>query len=202
MPRPRTRRAVTAPAGRQPQTWRRAAVAAMAAASLTACSAAEPAAAPASQAVAGPASGGGSCGSVETPALQGGSHLLGDQPPPVPYASTPPTSGWHSSGAFSIGVRGPSEALSEPEQVSVLEAGGVVATYRDLSEGDRGALEEAATMAHAGRVAVTPYDRLQEGEVAFTAWGALQRCDGLDLGALASFVDTYADPEPAVPGEH
>lgn len=142
------------------------------------------------------------CGPVETPALQGGSHLLGDQPPPVPYASTPPTSGWHASGAFTINVRGPSEALSEPQQVSVLEAGGVVATYRDLPEDDRGALEETATMSYPGRLAVTPYDRIDEGEVAFTAWGALQRCDGLDLDALAAFVDTYADLEPAVPGEH
>jgi len=128
--------------------------------------------------------------------------MLGDRPPPVPYASTPPTSGWHASGAFTIDVRGSSEALSEPQQVSVLEAGGVVATYRDLPEDDRGALEESATMAYPGRVAVTPYDRLEEGEVAFTAWGALQRCDGLDLDALAAFVDTYADPEPAAPGEH
>lgn len=151
---------------------------------------------------AAPAAAKGACGPVETPALQGGSHLLGDRPPPVPYASTPPTSGWHSSGAFTIDVRGPSEALSEPQQVSVLEAGGVVATYRDIPEDVRGTLEETATMDYAGRVSVTPYDRLDEGEIAFTAWGALQRCDGLDLDALAAFVATFADPEPDTPGEH
>lgn len=184
---------------------RQLAVGAVAACLLTACTGTEPAAAPASEVAAGAASPPGAtdvCGPVETPALQGGSHLLGDRPPPVPYASTPPTSGWHASGAFTINVRGPSEALSEPQQVSVLESGGVVASYRDLPEGDRGALEETATMAYPGRVSVTPYDRLEEGEIAFTAWGALQRCDSLDLDALAAFVDTYADPDPATPGEH
>jgi len=181
---------------------------AIAACVLAACTGAQPAAEPArdntAEVATATASPGptGTCAPVETPALQGGSHLLRDQPPPVPYGSTPPTSGWHASGAFSIDVRGPSEALSEPQQVSVLEAGGVVATYRDLSEDDRGALEETATMAYPGRVAVTPYDRLEPGEVAFTAWGALQRCDGLDLDALAVFVTTYADEEPTAPGEH
>lgn len=172
---------------------------------LTACTGTESSTAPGSEVASGAASSPGAtdvCGPVETPALQGGAHLLGDRSPPVPYASTPPTSGWHASGAFTINVRGPSEALSEPQQVSVLEAGGVVASYRDLSEVDRGALEEAATMTYPGRVSVTPYDRLEEGEIAFTAWGALQRCDGLDLDALAAFVGTYADPDPAAPGGH
>jgi hypothetical protein len=163
---------------------------------LAACGTAEPS--PAGDLAAGSAD----CRDVETFPLQGGSHLLGDQEPPVPYNSTPPTSGWHSSGPVDIGVHGGDDALSEPEQVSVLEAGGVVVTYRGLDDEERAALEEAARQDHAGRVAVTPYDGLGDGEVAFTAWGTAQRCSGLDLDALAAFVDTYADEEPAVPGEH
>lgn len=142
------------------------------------------------------------CGDVETVPLQGGAHLLGDQAPPVPYNSTPPTSGWHSSGPLEIGVRRGADALSEPQQVSVLEAGAVVVTYRDLGDDERALLEEAATKDHPGRVAVTPYDGLEEGEVAFTGWGALQRCEGVNLDALDAFVSTYADTDPAVPGEH
>jgi hypothetical protein len=85
-------------------------------------------------------------------------------------------------------------------QVSVLEAGGVVVTYRDVPDADRTALEEHVGATYAGRVAVTPYDQLEPGQVAFTAWGTLQRCDGLDLSTLDAFVDAYADKEPDVPG--
>ncbi len=63
--------------------------------------------------------------------------LIGDQGPPVPYSSSPPTSGWHASGAFSIAVHRPGDPLSEPMQVSVLGAGGVVVAYRDLLDEDR-----------------------------------------------------------------
>ena len=31
-------------------------------------------------------------------------------------------------------------------------------------------------------------------------YGVLQRCDGVDLGALDAFVAVYAAEEPAVPG--
>ena len=140
------------------------------------------------------------CAAPEMPTLQGGDHLIGDRPPPVPYSSTPPTSGWHSSGAFDIAVQPQEDPLSEPEQVSVLEAGAVVVTYGRLADADRDALESHARQ-YVGRIAVTPYDKLREGEVAFTGWGALQRCDALDLDALDRFVTTYADEQPNSPGD-
>jgi hypothetical protein len=142
------------------------------------------------------------CDPVEQPPLQAGEHLIGDQEPPVPYNSTPPTSGWHASGAFTIDVRPPDDPLSEPKQVSVLEVGGVVVTYQDLPDEDRARLEEHVRDNHADRVAVTPYDQLEPGEVAFTAWGNLQRCSGLDLSALDAFVAEHADEEVHVPGAH
>ena len=142
------------------------------------------------------------CSAVERPPVQAGEHLIGDRAPPVPYNSSPPTSGWHASGAFAIAVQPADEPLPEPTQVSVLEAGGVVVTYRDLTDADRARLEDHARTDYAGRVAVTPYDQLEPGDVAFTAWGTLQRCDGLDLSALDAFVDAYAAEEPDVPGGH
>jgi hypothetical protein len=142
------------------------------------------------------------CSPVERPPVQAGEHLIGDREPPVPYSSRPPTSGWHASGAFSITVHAPDEPLPEPTQVSVLEAGGVVVTYRDVPDADRAALEDHVEVDHAGRVAVTPYDQLQPGQVAFAAWATLQRCDGLDLSALDAFVAAHADEEPDVPGGH
>lgn len=142
------------------------------------------------------------CDPVEFPAPQPGGHLIGDQEPPVAYSSVPPTSGWHTSGAFSIAVHGPDDPLPEPRQVSVLEAGGVVVAYHDLDEETRTELEEHVRERHPERVAVTPYDRLEPGQVAFTAWQTLQRCEGLDLAELDAFVAEHASAEPDTPGTH
>ncbi|MEE8600224.1 DUF3105 domain-containing protein [Euzebya tangerina] len=136
------------------------------------------------------------CSAPEFPALQFGSHLLGDTPPPVPYSSTPPTSGWHASGAIPITI----DTLSEPQQVSVLEVGAVVITHNGLQDTERSRLEQQVRDNYADRVSVTPYDPLSEGEVTFAGWGVLQRCDGVDLDALDTFVDVYAVEDPAVPG--
>lgn len=142
------------------------------------------------------------CDGEERPPLQGGQHLVGDAEPPVPYSSTPPTSGWHASGAFEIAVQAPDDPLSEPRQVSVLEAGGVVVAYRDLPEAERLQLEAHVLAEHDGRVAVTPYGELDAGQVAFTAWGLLQRCQGIDLAALDRFVQAHAEPDPTPGHDH
>lgn len=160
---------------------------------LSGCAASEPAA------VAGPTD---RCDPVESVPVQGGAHLIGDREPPVPYNSVPPTSGWHASGAFDIDVRDASTPLSEPEQVSILEVGGIVVTHHGLPEAEQTALADTVAREFDGRVAVTPYDALEEGMVAFTSWGIVQRCEGLDLDALEGFVTTYGDDRPGVPGEH
>jgi hypothetical protein len=136
------------------------------------------------------------CDRITRPPLQDGSHLLGDQDPPVPYSSHPPTSGWHASGHLDVGVRDADDPLTEPEQVSVLEADGVVVTYHDLSDEDVARLARRVRRRYRGRVAVTPYERLDSGAVAFASWGVLQRCDGLDLATLDRFVDRFATNEP------
>ena len=132
------------------------------------------------------------CGPVETIPIQGEGHLVGDQDPPVPYNSTPPTSGWHTSGDVAFAVYGPDAALREPEQVTVLELGGVVVTYNGLAEADVAALRDLVSGEHAGKAALTPYDRLEEGQVALTGWGKLQVCDGVDPGAISAFVQAHA----------
>lgn len=141
------------------------------------------------------------CETPDMPGLQGGDHLIGNQPPPVPYSSVPPTSGWHSSGAFEIAIQPLDAPLIEPEQVSVLETGAVVVTYRDLPAADLDSLESHVEQRYAGRVAVSGYEELNPGRVAFTAWGVRQVCDGLDLPALDEFVAAYADEQPAKPGD-
>jgi hypothetical protein len=134
---------------------------------------------------------GQACGPVEEPPLQAGSHLIGDAEPPVPFSSTPPTSGWHASGALEVTVHGADDPLSEAEQVSILEADGAVITYRDLDDADVTALADLVGSGYDGRVALTPYDALEPGTVALTSWGTLQRCDGLDLAAVRSFLEAH-----------
>lgn len=138
------------------------------------------------------------CGPVEHPPVQGGSHLIGDAKPPGPYSSTPPTSGWHSSGAVEVRIHDEADPIGEPQQVSVLEADGVVITHRDLPPDEQGSLEELVRERYDGKVAVTPYEKLERGEIALTAWGALQRCMGLDIDAITGFVEAHAarDVEP------
>lgn len=140
------------------------------------------------------------CGPLTYPELQFGLHLIAGNPPPVPYSSSPPTSGWHASGRFDIAVQPRNQPLPEPVQVSVLEVGGGVVSYHDLPDDELAELREHVDAQHAGRVAVTPYDKLETGHVAFTAWGVVQDCEALDLDALDRFVDAYVAPDPDVPG--
>lgn len=132
------------------------------------------------------------CGPVETIPIQGEGHLVGDQDPPVPYNSTPPTSGWHTSGDVAFAVYGADEPLREPEQVTVLELGGVVVSYNGLAEADVATLADLVAGQYAGQAALTPYEGLGEGEVALTAWGKVQICDGVDTAAIDTFIDAYA----------
>ncbi len=141
-----------------------------------------------------------SCGSIRRPPLQSGSHLIGDQAPPVPYSSQPPTSGWHASGHVAVDVRGAADALTGPQQVSVLEAGGVVVSHGTLPDREARRLARHIRRHHRGRVAVTPYAELGDGRVAFTSWGVLQRCDGVDLEALDAFVERFGPEGPVETG--
>ena len=139
--------------------------------------------------------GGPGCGEAQHPDEQGGGHLLGDAAPPVPYSSTPPTSGWHASGNPDRGVHGEEAPLSEPEQVTILELGGIVITWNGLAAQERAELE-GYVAANAEDVASTPYDKLGEGEVAVAGWGVLQRCRGVDLQAIEAFVAEHQGGGP------
>ena len=156
---------------------------------------------PSMQTQANPSAGGSdACQPVETVPVQSGDHLIGDRPPPVPYSSSPPTSGWHISGAFEITIQPPNEPLSEPLQVSILEAGGAVVSYNALPDEDIGRLTDLVRRSYVGRAALTPYDKIPEGHVALTGFGVLQRCSSVDLEIVDNFLRSYADERPAVPG--
>jgi hypothetical protein len=131
----------------------------------------------------------GSCAAPEQQQLQQGGHLLGDEPPPVPWSSVPPTSGWHASGAgVSAGTY--VEPVSELEQVLWLERGGVVVAYDpDLPSAQIGELNRLP--ASTSRTVVTPYDVAMPRPITLTAWGWLQRCDTVTPAAVEAFVAAY-----------
>lgn len=129
------------------------------------------------------------CEPVQRPQLQEGSHLIGDAAPPVPYSSSPPTSGWHASGR-PIDFAAYVEPVSEPDQVQALEQGGVVVAYDPALPDDQvGGLN--LIPGEVDRVVVTPYPDAP-APVTMTAWGVLQACDAVTAADVAAFRDAHA----------
>lgn len=58
---------------------------------------------------------------------------------------------------------------------------------------ERRRLERLVQDRYPDRVGLAAYQPLAPAQVVFSAWGALQRCDGLDDDALDAFVETFAD---------
>ncbi|MBW3576487.1 MAG: DUF3105 domain-containing protein [Actinobacteria bacterium] len=138
------------------------------------------------------------CGAVEHPEVQAGSHLIGGATPPVPYSSTPGTSGWHAAGAPRTGVFGAADPLSEPEIVKALEVGQVVAAYDPtrLAADATAQLEELAHDRFAGALTVTPFSGDLGAPLVLNAWGVRQPCTGVDADAIGAFVEEHAEPHP------
>lgn len=135
---------------------------------------------------------GAACDPLERPQLQEGSHLLGDAEPPVPYSSSPPTSGWHSSGRpLDPGTY--LEEVSGPQQVRVLEQGGAVLAYDPSLPADEIDTYQRLPEQVDGLV-VTPYADA-DAPVTLTAWGVLQRCTAVTANDAAAFLEAHAaDP--------
>lgn len=130
----------------------------------------------------------GRCDPVVQPQLQGGGHLLGDAPPPVPYSSDPPTSGWHASGRpLDPGTY--LDPVDGPDQVRVLEQGGIVVSYDPTLPDDVIAgLQRLPTDVE---VVVTPWPDAT-APVALTAWGVVQTCDEVTVDDVAAFREAHA----------
>ncbi|MGH9155582.1 MAG: DUF3105 domain-containing protein [Acidimicrobiales bacterium] len=129
----------------------------------------------------GPAVG-NACGPDVTEPLDPGSvrHVLPGAPEPD-YASDPPTSGAHLAGAPAGDVlRTP---LPRPEQVGVLEEGGVLLQHRDLGDADQRRLEALA----GDGVVVAPNPDLDAAVVA-TAWRQRLRCQQVEVATLRTFI--------------
>lgn len=139
------------------------------------------------------------CGPVEHPPSQAGSHLIGDAEAPVPYSSTPGTSGWHSGTTPTTGVSGPDAPLREPQIVALLEAGRVVVAYdpRAITGRSRDRLEALARDRFPGIVAVTPFARDMGAPLVLNAWSTRQPCQAVDVRAIEMFVEANAGRQAA-----
>ncbi|MBW3561394.1 MAG: DUF3105 domain-containing protein [Actinobacteria bacterium] len=142
--------------------------------------------------------GGASCGPVEHPELQGGGHLLGEREPPVPYSSTPGTSGFHAAGAPRTGVLPRDEPLSEPHIVLALEVGQVVAAYDPdrLPDEDIQQLEELATGPLQGELTVTAFEGHMGAALTLNAWGTRRPCAAVDVETVRGFVEEHGGQGP------
>lgn len=111
-----------------------------------------------------------------------GVHLL--DPSQGKYQTDPPTSGPHLFRVPPPGVI--DRTLLPAEQVSVLEAGGVLVQYRDAADADA-----VATLA-GGPVTVAPNPALPKRIVA-TAWTYKMSCASPDLAKLRSFIRAHSN---------
>ncbi|MGI9121139.1 MAG: DUF3105 domain-containing protein [Acidimicrobiales bacterium] len=134
------------------------------------------------------------CGPVERAAEASGFHTIGTAT--FEYRFSPPASGPHPAGnALDDGVY--DDPIPEPRQVAAAEVGLVLLQYDStLPE------EQQRQLAEIGRgfekVIVAPVAVPIDGgkEVALTAWEQRQLCDGVDEGAVRSFVRQFAGRGP------
>jgi len=112
-------------------------------------------------------------------------HVLPGATEPA-YPTDPPTSGPHRTGASTVtGVQ--AAPIDRPTQVGILEEGGVLIQYKDLSPEDVRRLERQA----GGDVRVAPNPTIP-AKVVFTAWQHKAMCQGVDIEALKAFVRAHA----------
>jgi hypothetical protein len=163
----------------------RAAVAATCAAlALGACGAGERAQAPAAPTTT-PALASAACPRIEQPPIQTGSHLIGDAEPPIPYSSVPPSSGWHATSVPTAGIH--ADGLSDPQIVSLLEAGVVVVAYHPDAAPDPD-LTRRLVDQFPQILAFTTYPAAMPTPVALVTWGRIARCSEIDPTAITEFV--------------
>ena len=120
-------------------------------------------------------------------------HLLpGDEQEPE-FQTHPPTSGPHFSSPPGEGVQ--EEPLPEALQVTVLEAGDVLAQYDpDAVTGDELAELEGLAV---DPVVVAPNPDLDD-PVVLTAWLHKQTCGEVDPDAVTAFADAHRDDAPGI----
>ncbi len=124
------------------------------------------------------------CTEIERPALQEAAHIE-QGAPHEPYSSDPPSSGPHYATPADAGFY-PS-ALPVETVIHNMEHGQVVIWYQaDLPAPDLDLIEKI-TREEPLATAAVPHGLDPSYQVALTAWGALQFCEGISEEAIALF---------------
>jgi hypothetical protein len=111
-----------------------------------------------------------------------------------PYASNPPTSGWHWGNATAgPGIK--DESIADELVIHSMEHGAVVVWYRsDLDEADVDLITEAFNSA-SGKKILIPRSSI-EVPVALTSWERLLRLETIDTAMIKEFIETNNDRAP------
>lgn len=143
-----------------------------------------------------------SCGPIEDVDVElGGTHLEKDFTADD-YPTNPPTAGDHNPNPLQAGTY-----YDEPprlgEAVHLLEHGAVIGWTNDLSKTDQKSVEDEFNATFQDgyyQLAVVENPDL-DVPFALSAWGALQTCAEVDVGAIRPFVEEwYASPKTAEGG--
>ena len=115
------------------------------------------------------------------------------------YNSIPPTSGAHwGTGWARCGIYDNEEEVPDPRIVHNLEHGQVVINHNLTEEVEIDRLKDVARSLSKRRswMIMRPYARLSEGEVALTAWGWLDRFEGVEEERIRGFYNAHVNKAP------
>ena len=144
-----------------------------------------------------PGSGGGGGGRTslaegvgESVPIEGASHVpVGEL---VSYDTVPPTSGNHWGVPADCGVY--DREVDDEQVVHNMEHGHVIISHNLLGQPEELARFEAlvADLPDLGVWGIVrPYDRIEPGTVAMTAWGVIDTVQGVDEERIKTFYDAY-----------
>ena len=109
------------------------------------------------------------------------------------YTTNPPTSGphWPPGRQAKCGIY--DEELPDEQIVHNLEHGNVVISYNLTDPEEVRRFEEVVGDLSGLRIwgVVRPYSKLEPGEVAMTAWGVIDKFQGVDKARMQRFFETY-----------
>lgn len=128
-------------------------------------------------------------------------HLFDNDPDFPEYSTVPPTSGPHLGRPETCGFYPPDyvdpvterEGVPDRALVHNLEHGNVVMSYNLPNPDDIDHLRQVhLNLRDSDQWLVTRhYDKIEEGQVAMTAWGVLDVFDGVDEARIETFYDSY-----------
>ena len=109
----------------------------------------------------------------------------------IDYGAVPPTSGLHWSRWADCGVH--DEEVPDERVVHNMEHGHVIISY-NLDPELAPVIEQLARRLEgfASFGVMRPYSKIEPGTVAMTAWGFIDRVEGVDPGRIAAFYDEHS----------